>query len=54
MGRKLKTTSENKNFNFTEEYIQKKLDRFFAEGTDILSWDVATELAKEYDIVTSE
>ena len=33
MGRKLKTTSENKNFNFTEEYIQKKLDRFFAEGT---------------------
>lgn len=28
--------------------------RFFAEGTDILSWDVATELAKEYDIVTSE
>jgi len=33
MGRKIKTEEKTENFNFTEEYIQKKLDGFFAEST---------------------
>ena len=33
MGRKIKTEKKTENFNFTEEYIQKKLDGFFAEST---------------------
>lgn len=33
MGRKIKTEEKIENFNFTEEYIQKKLDGFFASST---------------------
>lgn len=33
MGRKIKTEEKTENFNFTEEYIQKKLDGFFASST---------------------
>ena len=33
MGRKIKTGEKTENFNFTEEYIQKKLDGFFASST---------------------
>lgn len=33
MGRKIKTEEKTENFNFTEEYIQKKLGCFFASST---------------------
>ena len=33
MGRKIKAEEKTENFNFTEEYIQKKLDGFFASST---------------------
>lgn len=33
MGKKIKTEENTENFNFTEEYIQKKLDGFFASST---------------------
>ena len=33
MGRRCKNTEKKEDFNFTEEYIQKKLDGFFAEST---------------------
>lgn len=33
MGRKIKAEKKTENFNFTEEYIQKKLDGFFASST---------------------
>lgn len=33
MGRRCKKTEKKEDFNFTEEYIQKRLDGFFAEST---------------------